>query len=40
MSATKTALKAAKAALDARRYDDAAKEAEKVLENDPKHYHA
>lgn len=40
MSNIKTALKAAKAALDAQRYQDAADEANKVLAIDPKNYHA
>jgi superkiller protein 3 len=40
MSATKAGLKAAKAALDAHKYEDAAKEARKTLEIDPKNYHA
>ena len=40
MSSNKMALKAAKAALDSHKYDDAAKEANKVLESEPRHYHA
>ena len=40
MSTAKVALKAAKAALDAHQYDEAVKQAEKVLELDPKNYHA
>jgi superkiller protein 3 len=40
MSSTKTALKAAKAALDAEKYDDAVEQVKKVLTIDPNHYHA
>lgn len=40
MSNAKLALKAAKAALDTHQYDEAIKQAEKVLEIDPKNYHA
>lgn len=40
MSSTKTALKAAKSALDSGDYDAAAKEAEKVLSSDSKNYFA
>ena len=40
MSSTKTALKAAKAALDAENYDDTVEHAKKVLTTDPNHYHA
>ncbi|SLM37046.1 Tetratricopeptide-like helical domain [Lasallia pustulata] len=40
MSATKTALKAAKAALDAHKYQDAIEQARKVLAADPQSYHA
>jgi predicted negative regulator of RcsB-dependent stress response len=39
-SSNKAALKAAKAALDAKNYDEAATEARKVLEGEPNHYHA
>ncbi|KAL8809586.1 MAG: hypothetical protein Q9223_004524 [Gallowayella weberi] len=40
MSTVKSALKAAKGALDAHQYDDAIKNANKVLGEDPKNYHA
>jgi hypothetical protein len=40
MSSSKTALKAAKAALDGHKYDEAAKQAQKVLEIDSNNYHA
>ena len=40
MSTTKAALKAAKAALDAHKYSDAADEAKKALDLDQKSYHA
>ncbi|KAL8697691.1 MAG: hypothetical protein Q9224_002188 [Gallowayella concinna] len=40
MSTVKSALKAAKGALDAHQYDDAIKHANKVLQEDPKNYHA
>ena len=40
MSSTKAGLKAAKAALDAHKYEDAAKEARRILDIDPKNYHA
>ncbi|MCJ1399353.1 Superkiller protein 3 [Xylographa trunciseda] len=40
MSNTKAALKAAKAALDGHKYEEAAKEAQKVLDVDPSNYHA
>ena len=40
MSATKAALKAAKASLDAQKYDDAVEHAKKVLAIDPHNYHA
>ena len=40
MSTSKVALKAAKAALDAHRYEEAAKEARNALEVDPQNYHA
>ena len=36
----KAALKAAKAAIDAHEYEKAATEAQRVLEKDPKNYHA
>jgi superkiller protein 3 len=39
-SSNKAALKAAKAALDSHKYEDAIREARKVLDSDPKHYHA
>ena len=39
-SITKGALKAAKAALDAHRYEEAEKQARSVLEADSKHYNA
>ena len=39
MASSKAALKAAKAALDSHKYDDAIKEAGKVLEVDPANYH-
>ena len=40
MSSTKAGLKAAKAALDAQNYEEAAIEARKVLGIDPNNYHA
>ena len=40
MSSSKAALKAAKAALDAHKYDEAAKEVQNLLVDDPKNYHA
>ena len=40
MSVTKTALKAAKAALDRQNYDEAIEQAKKVLAVDPNNYHA
>ena len=40
MSTAKVALKAAKAALDSNQYDEAVKQAGKVLEVDSKNYHA
>lgn len=40
MSSTKIALKAAKVALDAEKYDDTVEHAKKVLTTDPNHYHA
>ena len=40
MSGTKAALKAAKAALDANKYQDAVDQAKTVLKTDPKNYHA
>lgn len=40
MSSTKAGLKAAKAALDAQKFEEAAKEARKVLETDSNNYHA
>ena len=40
MSTSKASLKAAKAALDAHNYNEAIKEASKVLEADSKSYHA
>ena len=40
MSSNKAALKSAKASLDNHKYEDAAKEARKVLESEPGHYHA
>lgn len=40
MSTSKAALKAAKAALDSQRYDEAATEAQKVLKGDLGNYHA
>lgn len=40
MASTKTALKAAKAALDAEKYDEAVEHVRKVLSIDPNHYHA
>lgn len=40
MASTKTALKAAKAALDAEKYDETVEHVKKVLMIDPKHYHA
>lgn len=40
MASTKTALKAAKAALDAEKYDEAVKHVRTVLTIDPNNYHA
>lgn len=40
MSGTKAALKAAKAALDANKYQDAIDQAQMVLKTDTKNYHA
>lgn len=40
MASTKSALKAAKAALDADRYDEAVEHVKKVLSIDPNNYHA
>lgn len=40
MSGTKAALKAAKAALDADKYQDAIDQARAVLKTDPNNYHA
>lgn len=40
MSMVKSALKAAKAALDAHQYENAVDNANKVLKEDPKNYHA
>lgn len=40
MSAIKTALKAAKGALDAHQYDKAVENATEILKEDPKNYHA
>ena len=40
MSGTKAALKAAKAALDGNKYQDAVDQAKTVLKTDPKNYHA
>lgn len=40
MSAIKTALKAAKGALDAHQYDEAVKHATEVLKEDSRNYHA
>lgn len=40
MSSTKAALKAAKAALDANKYEDAVDQAKAVLKTDSKSYHA
>ena len=40
MSGTKTALKAAKVALDGNKYQDAIDQAKTVLKADPKNYHA
>ena len=40
MSSSKAALKAAKAAIDAHKYDEAVKEAHKALAIDSKNYHA
>jgi predicted negative regulator of RcsB-dependent stress response len=40
MSASKAALRAAKAAIDEQRYDDAAAHVEKVLVSEPRNYHA
>ena len=40
MSATKSALKAAKAALDAHKYEDAIEHANSVLAADPQNYNA
>ncbi len=40
MSTTKAALKAAKASLDAQKYEEAVEHANKVLAIDPQNYHA
>ena len=40
MSGTKAALKAAKAALDGNKYQDAVDQAKTILKTDPKNYHA
>lgn len=40
MSGSKAALKAVKAALDSRKYEEAATQAKKLLEGDTKNYHA
>lgn len=40
MSTTKTALKAAKVALDARKYEEATEQARRALAADPQSYHA
>ena len=40
MSATKAALKAAKAALDAHKYEEAIEQAQRALAADPQNYHA
>jgi superkiller protein 3 len=40
MSSTRAALKAAKAALDASKFDVAAAQSEEVLAADPQNYHA
>jgi len=40
MPSAKSALKAAKAALDSQKYQDAADEAKRALAADPKNYHA
>ena len=40
MSSSKAALKSAKAAIDAHKYDEAAREAQNVLNTDPTNYHA
>ena len=40
MSSSKAALKAAKNALDAHKYEDATKEARKAIKVDPQNYHA
>lgn len=40
MSTTKTALKAAKAAIDAHKYEEATEQARKALAADPNSYHA
>ena len=40
MSSTRAALKAAKAALDAHKYNEAVEQAKKVLEFDSDNYHA
>lgn len=40
MSAARSALKAAKSALDGQKYDEAIQQANVVLNADPKNYHA
>ena len=40
MSSTKAALKAAKTALDAHKYEEAIEQADSVLKADPTNYHA
>ena len=40
MSSTKTALKSAKAALDAEKYDVTVEQVKRILATDPNHYHA
>lgn len=40
MASTKPVLKAAKAALDAEKYDETIEHVKKVLAIDPNHYHA
>ncbi len=40
MSAARSALKAAKSALDGQKYDEAIEQANVVLNADPKNYHA
>lgn len=40
MAASKSALKAAKSALDAQQYDEAIEHANKALGTDPNNYHA